>query len=209
MSLFALCHLCGPAPAFRDCMILSTPTDLHDLPAGLSTDVVEALAARSVRRDSVASFQALLAALAEAVAATQEPAVQAEAGALSLRQRETVAGVRAHLEGILEALAAGVSAEGQCLKRTRRPADVVRAVLHPTPGWLPRRRTAEASAAPPTWVAAAGAAVEAIGQTAAHAQTLADAQPEMSSARVLGSRVAQALLADRDAMLADLARFLD
>ena len=190
-------------------MILTTPTDLHDLAPGLSTDVVEALAARSVRRDSVASFQALLAALADAVAATQKPVAQAEGAALNLRQRETVAGVRADLDRVLEALAAGVSAEGQCLKRTRRPADVVRAVLHPTPGWLPRLRSGEAAAPPPTWIAAAGAAVEAIGQTAAHAQTLADAQPEASSARVLGTRVAQALLADRDALLADLARFLD
>lgn len=190
-------------------MTLSTPTDLHDLPAGLSTDVVEALAARSVRRDSVASFQALLAALAEAVAATRAPVAQAEAAALNLRQRETVAGVSADLDAVLAALAAGVSAQGQCLKRSRRPADVVRSVLRPTPGWLPRLRAGEAAAPPPTWIAAAGAAVEAIGQTAAHVRTLADAQPEASSARVLGARVSQALLADRDALLADLARFLD
>ena len=189
-------------------MILSTPTDLHDLPAGLTSDVVEALAARSVRRDSVASFQALLAALTEAVSAVRAPLARAEGAALSLRQRETVEDVRAHLDGLLAALAAGVSAEGRCLKRPRRPADLVRAVLHPTPGWIPRLRPADAGPAP-TWVSAAGAAVETIGQTAAHIQTLADAQPGASSARVLGTRVAAALLADRDALLADLARFLD
>ena len=98
--------------------------------------------------------------------------------------------------GLLAALAAGVSAEGRCLKRPRRPADVVRAVLRPTPGWLPRLRPSDAAPAP-TWISAAGAAVETIGQTASHIQTLADAQPEASSARVLGSRVAAALLADR------------
>lgn len=195
-----------PAPAARSRMVLSTPTDLHDLPPGLTTDVVETLAARSVRRDSVASFQALVAALAEAVDATRGPVAQAEEAALCLGQRETVAGVRSHLADLLAALAAGVSAEGRCLKRSRRPSDVVRAVLRPTPVW--RRRPAEAAPAP-TWIGAAGAAVEAIGQTAAHVQTLADAQPEQSSARVLGTRTADALLADRDVLLADLARFLD
>ena len=192
-------------------MILSTPTDLHSLPPGLSPDVVEALAARSVRRDSVPSFQALLAAVAEAVRATQGPVARAEEAALSLRQRETVAGVHADLARALEALAAGVSAEGQCLKTTRRPADVVRSVLHPTPGWLPRLRDrATGAAAPtPTWVTAAAAAVEALGQTAEHVATLGVAQPAESSARVLSERVAARLREGRDALLADIARLVD
>ncbi len=192
-------------------MILSTPTDLQTLPPGLSSDVVEALAARSVRRDSVPSFQALLAAVAEAVRATQAPVAQAEEAALNLRQRETVAGVHADLAQILEALASGVSAEAQCLKASRRPADVVRSVLRPTPGWLPRLRdrAAGATVPAPTWVTAAAAAVEALGQTAEHVATLGQAQPTESSARVLSGRVADRLREHRDALLADIAKLVD
>ena len=192
-------------------MILATPPDLHDLAPGLSPAVVTALAARSVRRDSVASFQALLAALTEAVASTRAPVADAEAAALSLRQRETVAAVCADLADVVAALAAGVSAEGQCLKVTRRPADVVRAVLHPTPGWLPRLRdrAAGTSAPPATWVTAAAAAVEALGQTAEHAATLGAAQPAESSARLLADRVAARLREHRDTLLADVAKLVD
>lgn len=183
---------------------MTLPTDLLALPAGLSHEVVTTLAARSVRRDSVASFQALLAALTEAVDATREPVAQAEAAALSLRQRETVEAVRADLQALLAALASGVSSEARCLARPWSPRDLVRAVLRPTPGWRARR-----AAQPTTWVAAAGAAVEALGETAAHASMLAAAQPAPSSARVLGDRVADALLAGRDALLADVARVVD
>ncbi len=187
---------------------------LPDVAPGLTAASVEALAERSVRRDSAASFQALLAASVEAVRATLGPVGEAQAAALSLRQRETVEAVAADLGGVLEALAAGVSAEARCLDR-RRPADRVRAVLRPAPGWLPRLREraaelAHTSAAPcPTWLAAAAAAVEALGQTAEHLATLASAQRPDSSARVLGDRVADALRAGRDALLADVARLVD
>ena len=187
------------------------PPDLQGLPAGLSPDVVEALAARSVRRDSVPSFQALLAAVLEAVRSTEGAAEQAEGAALSLRQRETVAGVRADLVEIAKALEAGVSAEGRFLTPSRSPADVVRAALHVGPGWFPRLRDRAATETPPapTWLAAAGAAAQAIGQTADHVATLAAAQPHASSARVLGGRVSDALRADRDVILADIARLVD
>ena len=177
------------------------------MPTGLSPEVVTALAERSVRRDSVPSFQALLAALMHAVEATREPVARAESAALSLRQRETVGAVAARLETARAALAAGVSAEAKCLKRGRTPGEMVRAVLRPTPGWLSRWR-AEPDA-PPTWVAAAAAAVEALGETAQHARTLASAQPAASSARFLGERLAGALTADRDALLAAVARVVD
>lgn len=195
-------------------MHLPTPLDLTELGPGLTAETVEALAARSVRRDSAASFQALLAAASGAVCATLVPVREAEAAALSLRQRETVAAVAADLGAVVDALAAGVSDEARCLVRCR-PADRVRAVLRPAPGWLPRLREraadlAGAAVAPSqTWLAAAAAAVEALGQTAGHLSTLAAAQPDASSARVLGDRVADALLAGRDALLADVARLVD
>ena len=185
----------------------------QDLAPGLTAETVESLAGQSVRRDSAASFQALLAAAAAAVKATLVPVQEAEAAALNLRQRETVADVAAALQGVLAALAAGVSDEARCLAR-RTPADRVRAVLRPAPGWLPRLRERAAELAAPavpcrTWVAAAGAAVEALGQSAAHVATLAAAQRPQSSARVLGDRVADALRAGRDALLADVAKLVD
>ena len=187
---------------------------LEGIAPGLTAESVAALAARSVCRDSASSFQALLAAAAAAVRATLAPVREAETAALSLRQRETVATVAADLEAVLEALASGVSAEARCLGR-RRPADRVRAVLRPSPGWLPRLReraaemTAGSTAPGPTWLAATGAAVEALGQTAEHITLLASAQRPDSSARLLGDRVTEALRVGRDALLADIARLVD
>ncbi|WP_420456418.1 hypothetical protein [Rubrivirga sp.] len=192
----------------------SIPSDVLDLAPGLTAETVQALALRSVRRDSASSFQALLAAAAAAVRATLGPVGDAEAAALSLRQRETVAAVAADLGAVLDALASGVSDEARCLGRVR-PADRVRAVSRPSPGWLPRLREraaelAHASATPcPTWLAAAAAAVEALGQTAEHVATLASAQRPDSSARILGDRVADALRSGRDALLEDVARLVD
>ena len=181
----------------------------------LSAEAVRALADRSVRRESAASFQALLAAAAAAVGRTAGPVRDAEAAALNLAQRRHVAAVAADLDAVVAGLAAGVSAEGRCLAPPRRrPADAVRAVLRPTPGWLPRLRDRAAlltTDGPParTWVSAAAAAVEALGQTAEHVATLAAAQPAPSSARDLGERVAAHLRAHRDALLADVARLVD
>ena len=88
-------------------------------------------------------------------------------------------------------------------------------MLRPAPGWLPRLRERAAEqmaghAAPcRTWVAAAGGAVEALGQSAEHVALLASAQKPQSSARLLGDRVADALRAGRDALLADVAKLVD
>lgn len=183
-----------------------------DAAPGLSAEAVEALAQRSVRRDSASSFQALLAAASAAVGALLAPVRTAEEAALSLRQRERLGAVAADLVALRTALGAGVSKEARCLER-RRPAEVVRAVLRPSPGWLPRLRERAAdrpSSAPrPTWLASAAAAVEALGQTADHLATLAAAQRPRSSARDLGECVAARLRAHRDTVLADVARLVD
>ena len=181
----------------------------------LSADAVVGLREQSVRRESAASFQALLAATAGAVRALAAPVAEAEAAALNLAQRQRVAAVAADLGALGDALGAGVTAEGRCLSPRRTPADRVRAVLRPAPGWLPRLRERAADLAGPqapparTWVSAAAAAVEALGQTATHLATLAAAQPADSSARALGDRVAARLRLHHDAVLADVARLVD
>ncbi len=187
-----------------------------DLPAGLSADAIEALSARSVRRESSASFQAILAATRAAVRHLGCPLGDAEAAALNLRQRTTVAAVAADLAALDEALGAGVTTEGRCLVPVpRTPAERVRAILRPAPGWLPRLRERAADLAGPhapparTWLSAAAAAVEALGQTAEHLSTLAAAQPDASSARALGDRVADRLRGHRDDLLASVARLVD
>ena len=194
-----------------DSLLIST-----DIPAGLSADAVKALSARSIRRESAASFQAILAATQAAVRPLSCPLGDAEAAALNLRQRQTVDAVSTDLSALVEALGAGISAEGRCLaRRPLTPAQRVRAILRPAPGWLPRlrERAADLSGphAPPsrTWISAAAAAVEALGQTAEHLATLAAAQPEDSSARVLGDRVAARLREHRDSLLASVARLID
>lgn len=191
-------------------------TLLTDIPAGLSAEAVEALSARSVLRESAASFQALLAATRSALQHLQCPLGDAEAAALNLRQRQTVAGVGADLAAVIEALGAGVSVEGRCLATPRRtPAQRVRAILRPAPGWLPRLRERAADLAGPnppparTWLSAVAAAIEALGQTAEHVATLAAAQPAASSARELGLRVAVRLREHRDSLLAAVARLVD
>ena len=182
-------------------------------PDALAPDAVAALAAQSVVRDSAAAFQSLLAAAASAVRAARGPVVEARDAALSAGQRARLAAVADGLDGVVTALDAGVSDEARCLDR-RRPADVARAVLRPAPGWLPRlrERAAEAAGRPgpsPTWLAAASAAVESLGQSAEHLATLAAAQPVRSAARALGDGVAAHLAAARDAVLADVARLVD
>ncbi|MEM0962883.1 MAG: hypothetical protein AAGK21_10155 [Bacteroidota bacterium] len=182
------------------------------LPSTLTPDTVRTLAGRSVRRESAAAFQALLAASSEAVRALRKPLADASSAALSLRQRETVEAVASDLRDTLAALDAGVSDQARCLGR-RRTSDIVRA-LRPTPGWLPRlrERAADFSAVgsiTPTWVAASATAVDALGQTAEHVATLAAAQPAPSSAHRLGQLVADHLRAGRDALLADVARLVD
>ena len=177
----------------------------------LTAPAVEALAAQSAARDSAASFQALLAAASAAARALLAPVRAAEDAALSLRQRERLGAVAADLEALVVALEAGVSDEARCLGR-RRPVEVARALLRPAPGWLPRlrERAADRPSGPrPTWLAAAAAAVEALGQTADHLATLAAAQRPRSAARDLGDRVAARLRDHRDAVLADVARMLD
>ena len=196
----------------RSCM-RPAHTPLADLATGLTPATVEALASRSARRDSAPAFQALLAAVASSVRATLGTVRQAEGAALNLRQRDVVAAVGSDLDALVGALGAGVSDEGACLSR-RRPADRVRAALRPAPGWLPRLRERAAELADgggpvPTWLGAAGAAVEALGQTAAHVATLGAAQPVDSSARALADRTAEALRAGRDALLAEVAKLVD
>lgn len=184
--------------------------------ADLTPDAVRALAARSVRRDSAAAFQSMLAATLASVTAVGGPLGEAETAALNLAQQQHVAAVTADLAALAVALRAGVSEEGRCLAPGRRSAtEVVRAVLRPAPGWLPRLRERAAdlaAAAPPpsrTWLSSAAAAVEALGQTAEHVATLGQNQPAASSARRLGDAVAARLRAHRDTLLADVARVVD
>ena len=196
---------------------MSEPTPLlTDVPPGLSAEAVEALSARSVRRESAASFQAILAATTAAVRHLAAPLADAEAAALNLGQRQTVAAVAADLGALVEALGAGVTVEGRCLGPSRlTAAERVRAILRPAPGWLPRLRERAADLAGPhpaparTWLSAAAAAVEALGQTAEHLATLAAAQPAASSARALGDRVADRLRGHRDTLLTSVARLVD
>lgn len=189
------------------------PTDPPVCTEPLSPEAVAALAERSVVRESAAAFQSLLAASACAVRATRGAVAEARDAALSAGQRDRLAAVATGLDDVVAALAAGVSDQARCLDR-RRPADLARAVLRPAPGWLPRlrERAAEVAGRPgpsPTWLAAAGTAVEALGQSADHLATLAAGQPAPSSARALGERVAAHLRAAHDAVLADVARLVD
>ncbi|MGB3542405.1 hypothetical protein, partial [Rubrivirga sp.] len=68
---------------------------------------------------------------------------------------------------------------------------------------------AQGGAPTPTWLAAAAAAVEALGQSAEHVTMLADGQPPRSSASALARLVAERLRSGRDLLLADVARLVD
>lgn len=184
--------------------------------AALSPDAVRDLAERSVERDSAPAFQSMLAAVIASVTPVAAPLREAEAAALNLAQRQHVAAVAADLDAVVAALDAGVSDEARCLAPGRRTAaEVVRAVLRPAPGWLPRLRERAAELAlatpPPSrpWIASTTAAVEALGQTAEHVATLGQNQPAASSARRLGDAVAARLRVHRGTLLADVARLVD
>ena len=83
----------------------------------------------------------------------------------------------------------------------------------PTPpapsAWRPAGRPAPRRKARPGWFAATADAVEALGETAAHLDALADAQPPGSAAHELGADIATFLRDRRDTLLADIARLVD
>jgi hypothetical protein len=173
------------------------PLDDHDSEVPSFDDVlapesVQALAARSVRRGLTSAFQGLLAALVEAVTEASLPVRAASASALSLAQQTHVAAVADRLDAAVESLRGGLTDQGLALL----PAP-------PRPGWVSR---ADPDPAPLAWADAMAVAMAAVALAAETASTLAAAQPDGSSARILGEGVSVRLQADRDALADEAAR---
>lgn len=167
---------------------------------------VRFLAERSVRRGLTSAFQGLLAALVEAVAEAAVAVRAAEAAAISLAQQRHVATVADGLDAVGEALHAGLTEQGLALLPAAPGAvDALRALVNPSPGWLPRRRPRPEPVAL-SWGEAMVAAGDALAQAAEYAATLAAAQPAESSARLLGEGLAARLLHDRDTLIDEAAR---
>lgn len=182
----------------------------------LTADTVRGLAERSVQAGRTTAFQGLLVTTLDAVGALRCPVAAAGEAALSLAHQQTIGAAVDDLDALAEALRAGVTEQGACLMPQKvRPADVLRLVLHPPPGWLPRLRARAAdlahpeAASRPTWVVAMAVAVEALGEAAERLHALARAQPEGSAARDLGTSVADRLRQHRDALLREVARLID
>jgi hypothetical protein len=158
----------------------------------LDPESVQALAARSVRRGLTSAFQGLLAALVEAVTEAAVPVHTAASAAISLAQQTHVAAVADRLDAAVEALRSGLTDQGLALL----PAP-------PRTGWFSR---ADPDPVPLAWADAMFVAEAAVALAAETAATLAAAQPDGSSARILGEGVAVRLLADRDALVDEATR---
>lgn len=183
----------------------------------LTAEAVQALAARSLARESDAAFQSLLAASADALARLARSVRRAECAAISLAQREHAHEVAADLGDVRTALLSGLAASSRCLS-AEIPSlpEALRGLLRPD-----RQRLAEAARAvrtaaarpkpedTPDWFAATTDAVEALGEAAEHLDSLALAQPEASASRTLGNGLAEFLRERRDALLSDIARLVD
>ena len=196
-------------------------------PAAPTTEAVAALTARGLARESSAAFQSLLAAALGAVGRLRGHVRAAEHAALCLAHREHAAAVASDLARTQQALRAGLASGAECLAEDRpslsaalrgllrpdreRLVDAARAVRGalrlPAPEAAPP--TASGKSAPTDWFSATARAVEALGETAAHLDALAVAQPDASASRELGLAVAAVLRRSRDTLLADIARLAD
>ena len=188
-------------PAARPVRHPMTPLLPHDDDVPTFADVlapsaVQALAARGVRRGLTTAFQGLLAASVGAVAEAVGPVRAASAAAINLAQQQHVAAVADGLAGVAEALRSGLSEQGRALLPAPRRGlrDFVSTL---------RARPAPAA---PSWGEAMVGAADALGAAAGFVATLAAAQPEASSARILGEGLAERLARDRDTLVDEAAR---
>ena len=163
----------------------------------LAPEAVQALAARGVRRGLTTAFQGLLAAAVESVAEAVPPVRAAAAAAINLAQQQHVAAVADGLDAVLDALRGGLSEQGLALLPAPRLADTLRAML---------RTATRPDPAVPSWGEAMVEAADALAAAAETAATLAAAQPERSSARILGEALADRLDRERDALVDEAAR---
>lgn len=176
----------------------------------LAPEAVRFLAARGVRRGLTVAFQSLLAATIETVTETAVAVRAASDAAISLAQKTHVAAVADGLDAVVGALRGGLSEQGLALTTHRRgPAEVLRDLIRPANGWRPRLGAfgePRVASAPPSWSTAMATATDALAEAAAYTATLAAAQPDRSSARILGEGVAARLGHDRDVLLDEAAR---
>lgn len=199
-------------------LFMDTRSELLVAPATpLTAEAVEALAARSLARESGAAFQSLLAASCDALARLVAPVRRAESASLNLAQREHAKAVADDLKAARDVLRSGLADTSRCLS-AEGPSlpEALRGLLRPD-----RQRIAEAARAvrfaatpsreeaPPDWFLATTDAVEALGEAAEHLDALAVAQPNDTAARELGSRVSAFLMRSRDLLLRDIARLVD
>jgi hypothetical protein len=176
--------------------LLLDPDDLPSFPDVLAPAAVQALAARGVRRGLTAAFQGLLAASVDAVTDAVGPVRAASEAAINLAQQQHVAAVADGLTDVAEALRSGLSAQGRALLPAPRRGlrDFVSQLRA-----RPERAT-------PSWGEAMVDAADALTAAAEFVATLAAAQPEASSARILGEGLAARLARDRDAIVDEAAR---
>lgn len=185
------------------------PSDSDAVPSFddvLSGEAVLFLADRGVRRGLTTAFQSLLAAAVGSVAEAAGTVRAASASAINLAQQTHVAAVADDLDAVVAALRGGLSEQGLALMPGRRkPAVALRELVRPAHGWRPRLRPSEAPG-PLPWGPAMTLATDALAEAAEYAATLAAAQPDRSSARILGEGVAARLERDRDVLVEEAAR---
>lgn len=195
-----------PVPTPRPNPRLSDPDAVPSFDDVLAPAAVRFLADRGVRRGLTTAFQSLLAASVGSVAEAAVVVRAASASAINLAQQMHVAAVADDLEAVVEALRGGLSEQGLALMPGRRkPAEALRELVRPAHGWRPRLRPAEAPA-PLPWGLAMTLATDALAEAAEYTATLAAAQPDRSSARILGEGVVARLERDRDVLVEEAAR---
>ncbi len=181
-------------------MTLSPPSD--DVPAfddALAAEAVRALAERGVRRGLTAAFQSLLAASIGAVAEATPAVRAASAAAINLAQQQHVAVIADGLDTVGEALRGGLSEQGLALLPEQKRS--IREIVAHRPRLRPRPEPAR-----PSWGEAMVAAADALAEAAERVATLAAAQPDASSAKILGEALAVRLGLDRDRLVDEAAR---
>lgn len=169
----------------------------------ISAGAVRALATRG--GTSGTAFQAVLVALARAVARAVVRVRTAEHAALNLAQQQKVAAVADDLAATAEALEEALTAQGRCLldghrslrEKVREAREKVRE------SFVQKQEPVAAS-----WWFALSEAVEALDDAAEQVGALADAQPSGNPAAALGREVIAHLDAHRETLLTEAERWV-
>lgn len=171
----------------------------------IATPLVEEvrdLAARAAQRGSMIAFQSTLASATQAVARALRCEEAAAEAALSLAQRDALAGMTDELRTVAGALQALLDEQGRCLMPPC--ADEKKGMFRR----IRRDRSTERPAERPSWWFSLTEAIETLEEGADRMAALAGGQPAAIPSRVLSESTAALLRGHHDRLMDEARRWM-